>query len=82
MPLEKATMALECILRDIRPKIAIISTPNHDYNRVYGFYVFVFVYPMLLKVFGMHGTFRHDDHHFEMSAEEFEQWYVAYIILS
>ncbi|GMT19382.1 hypothetical protein PFISCL1PPCAC_10679, partial [Pristionchus fissidentatus] len=58
MPLEKATEMLRCVLEKIRPKAYIISTPNHEYN----------------VVFNRNCGFRHDDHHFEFTREEFKNW--------
>jgi len=45
---------------DARPSLVIITTPNADYNTLY---------PTLTA-----GEFRHDDHRFEWSREEFQAW--------
>ncbi|CAJ0577520.1 unnamed protein product, partial [Mesorhabditis spiculigera] len=59
MPLEDADKVLFNILHNIKPKVAIISTPNHEYNQ---------------KFPGMDKKFRHDDHHFEFNTVEFTEW--------
>ncbi len=47
------------ILCDCRPNILIVTTPNADYNPVYGL---------------APGTWRHADHRFEWSRLKFRQW--------
>ncbi|CBY21285.1 unnamed protein product [Oikopleura dioica] len=51
---------LKTIFHDIRPKTAIITTPNGDFNSHWQ------TMP--------HGNFRHDDHRFEWSREEFKKF--------
>ena len=53
--------ALERVVFDFaQPKIVILTTPNVEYNRKYEFLE--------------EGSFRHDDHRFEWTREEFAQW--------
>lgn len=53
--------ALERVLFEFtQPRLIILTTPNIEYNRKY--------------VFLKEGKFRHDDHRFEWTRSEFEQW--------
>ncbi|KAJ1372772.1 hypothetical protein KIN20_035020 [Parelaphostrongylus tenuis] len=47
------------VLRTIQPDLFIISTPNHEYNEAFGL---------------PPGKFRHDDHKFEFSRQQFRNW--------
>ncbi|PYF06198.1 3' terminal RNA ribose 2'-O-methyltransferase Hen1 [Ureibacillus chungkukjangi] len=49
---------IQTILQDYRPRTLIITTPNQEYNEVYG----------------MGGDYRHPDHRFEWTREEFQTW--------
>jgi len=49
---------MQTILQDYRPKLLLITTPNQEYNKVYG----------------MGEGYRHPDHRFEWTREEFVQW--------
>lgn len=44
----------------MKPKIVVFTTPNADMN----------------VLFNMRTQFRHDDHKFEWSRQQFEEWYV------
>lgn len=46
----------------IRPKVAVFTTPNVEYN----------------VLFDMTMQFRHDDHKFEWSRQQFTDWFVFY----
>lgn len=50
----------ENIFGRIQPKLAIFTTPNQEYN---------FIFPSLHN-----NGFRHDDHKFEWTRQEFRQW--------
>ncbi|XP_045619289.2 uncharacterized protein [Procambarus clarkii] len=50
---------VECVFKDISPKLVIITTPNADFNKF---------------IPGRTSTFRHWDHKFEWTATEFYQW--------
>lgn len=59
IPLPNAKKFVENVLGTLMPRIFIFSTPNHEYN----------------AVFGMEpGEFRHGDHKFEMNRKEFSNW--------
>ncbi|CAI5445257.1 unnamed protein product [Caenorhabditis angaria] len=60
MPLASAKQFIDQVLRHLRPRIFIFSTPNNDYNEVFG---------------DEPGTFRHDDHYFEMKIDEFAEYH-------
>lgn len=49
----------------MQPKIVVFSTPNSDYNGLFGGSRF------------MNG-FRHEDHKFEWSQQQFIDWFVLY----
>ncbi|NPC94074.1 3' terminal RNA ribose 2'-O-methyltransferase Hen1 [Bacillus sp. WMMC1349] len=49
---------MKTILQDYRPKVLLITTPNQEYNKVYG----------------MGEGYRHPDHRFEWTREEFYKW--------
>lgn len=51
---------VQCVFQRVRPHLVVVTTPNADFN----------------KFFPNHtpGTFRHWDHKFEWTAEEFQQW--------
>ena len=49
---------MSTILNDYRPKTLIITTPNKEYNAVYE----------------MNESFRHNDHRFEWTRDEFKTW--------
>jgi 3' terminal RNA ribose 2'-O-methyltransferase Hen1 len=49
---------MDTILNDYQPKVLIITTPNKEYNKVYD----------------MDVPFRHNDHRFEWTREEFRNW--------
>ncbi|KAG7162213.1 Small RNA 2'-O-methyltransferase-like 1 [Homarus americanus] len=51
---------VKCVFQDVRPKLIIITTPNADFNKYFPGH--------------MPGSFRHWDHKFEWTAEEFRQW--------
>lgn len=53
----------------IQPKIAIFTTPNVDYNILFG--------KMELE-----NGFRHDDHKFEWTRKQFSDWYTKKITIS
>ncbi|KAF1761523.1 hypothetical protein GCK72_009779 [Caenorhabditis remanei] len=57
--LEDAKKFVNNVLGTLIPRIFIFSTPNHEYNTVFG-----------MKP----GEFRHDDHKFEMNRKEFSDW--------
>ncbi|CAI2347941.1 unnamed protein product [Caenorhabditis sp. 36 PRJEB53466] len=59
IPLDDARKFVANVLGVLMPRIFIFSTPNHEYNAVFG-----------MKP----GEFRHDDHKFEMSSQEFAAW--------
>ncbi|CAL2037130.1 hypothetical protein CAEBREN_20707 [Caenorhabditis brenneri] len=59
IPLEDAKKFVNNVLGVLMPRIFIFSTPNHEYNAVFG-----------MKP----GEFRHDDHKFEMNRKEFSDW--------
>lgn len=44
----------------IRPRVAIFTTPNQEFN----------------EVFLKSNKFRHSDHKFEWTREQFQAWYV------
>ncbi len=50
------------IFGKIRPKIAVITTPNSEFNVLFDFEK-------------DNRKFRHDDHKFEWSRDEFQLWY-------
>ncbi|KAK6011652.1 hypothetical protein OSTOST_23255, partial [Ostertagia ostertagi] len=59
IPKEDATRYVRSVLLNIRPQLFILSTPNHEYN----------------EAFGMpNGKFRHDDHKFEFTRQQFRNW--------
>lgn len=49
---------IKTILTDYQPKVLIITTPNQEYNKVYE----------------MDEVYRHSDHRFEWTREEFKTW--------
>ncbi|KGR75105.1 3' terminal RNA ribose 2'-O-methyltransferase Hen1 [Ureibacillus sinduriensis] len=49
---------METILNDYRPRVLLITTPNREYNEVYK----------------MDEEYRHPDHRFEWTREEFSRW--------
>ncbi len=49
---------MKMILEDYQPKTLIITTPNKEYNALYD----------------LHEHFRHSDHRFEWSRQQFEDW--------
>ena len=49
---------MDTILNEYQPNVLIITTPNKEYNRVYD----------------MAEHFRHNDHRFEWTREEFDHW--------
>lgn len=49
---------METILKDYQPRVLIITTPNREYNQVYD----------------MGEEYRHPDHRFEWTREEFNEW--------
>lgn len=51
----------------MKPKVIVFTTPNSDYNILFGAAKFP-------------TGFRHDDHKFEWSREQFRDWYVRSII--
>jgi 3' terminal RNA ribose 2'-O-methyltransferase Hen1 len=57
---DRVPMAVEVIFGDARPKTVIVTTPNADYNSLF---------PTLPA-----GAFRHPDHRFEWSRQEFAAW--------
>ncbi|KAI7817031.1 hypothetical protein BC939DRAFT_467189 [Gamsiella multidivaricata] len=55
------------VLGKLRPKLVIVSTPNAEFN----------VYFPQLKYGTPEAVFRNDDHRFEWTRQEFEDWYGA-----
>lgn len=55
---ERLPKVFETILRDYRPENLLVTTPNKEYNALYE----------------MDTEFRHGDHRFEWTREEFEAW--------
>ena len=55
---ERLPKVFETILRDYRPKNLLVTTPNKEYNALYE----------------MDTEFRHGDHRFEWTRQEFEAW--------
>ncbi|MCM3572375.1 3' terminal RNA ribose 2'-O-methyltransferase Hen1 [Mesobacillus subterraneus] len=55
---ERLSKVFQTILQDYRPKNLVVTTPNKEYNALYE----------------MDTEFRHGDHRFEWSREEFEAW--------
>ncbi len=55
---ERLPKVFQTILQDYRPKNLVVTTPNKEYNALYE----------------MDTEFRHGDHRFEWSREEFEAW--------
>ncbi|MBT2645000.1 3' terminal RNA ribose 2'-O-methyltransferase Hen1 [Bacillus sp. ISL-41] len=55
---ERLPKVFQTILQDYRPKNLLVTTPNKEYN----------------ALFEMDTEFRHGDHRFEWSREEFEDW--------
>ncbi|MED4400465.1 3' terminal RNA ribose 2'-O-methyltransferase Hen1 [Metabacillus fastidiosus] len=49
---------METIFREYEPKLLIITTPNKEYNELYN----------------MDEHFRHEDHRFEWTREQFQEW--------
>ena len=49
---------MQTILPEYRPKLLLITTPNQEYNKVYQ----------------MEEDYRHPDHRFEWTREEFQNW--------
>lgn len=49
---------MQTILSDYRPRVVLITTPNREYNEVYR----------------MDEQYRHPDHRFEWTREEFSRW--------
>lgn len=50
----------DAVFAGAKPGAVVVTTPNADYNALY---------PTLLD-----GTFRHDDHRFEWTREQFREW--------
>lgn len=48
------------VFEQAKPQTIVLTTPNSEYNALYEFLP--------------EGTFRHDDHRFEWSREEFQKW--------
>uniref|UniRef100_A0A7I4YBZ9 Small RNA 2'-O-methyltransferase n=1 Tax=Haemonchus contortus TaxID=6289 RepID=A0A7I4YBZ9_HAECO len=59
IPKEDAARYVRSVLLNIRPQLFIISTPNHEYNEVFGM---------------AQGQFRHADHKFEFTRQQFKNW--------
>ncbi|VDM61292.1 unnamed protein product [Angiostrongylus costaricensis] len=59
IPKADATRFVRSVLLNVQPELFIISTPNHDYNEAFGL---------------PRGQFRHDDHKFEFSRQDFRLW--------
>ncbi|KJH52869.1 hypothetical protein DICVIV_00914 [Dictyocaulus viviparus] len=59
IPLADATRFARSVLLNIQPDLFIVSTPNHEYNEAFGL---------------PNGHFRHGDHKFEFSRQEFRNW--------
>ncbi|VDO56156.1 unnamed protein product [Haemonchus placei] len=59
IPKEDATRYVRSVLLNIQPQLFIISTPNHEYNEVFGM---------------AQGQFRHADHKFEFTRQQFKNW--------
>ncbi|VDP00058.1 unnamed protein product [Heligmosomoides polygyrus] len=59
IPLEDATRYVHSVLLNVQPQLFIISTPNHEYNEAFGL---------------TNGEFRHADHKFEFTRQEFRNW--------
>ncbi|WKY00378.1 hypothetical protein Q1695_014883 [Nippostrongylus brasiliensis] len=59
IPRESATRYVRSVLLNIQPTLFVISTPNHEYNEVFGL---------------RQGEFRHADHKFEFTRQEFRNW--------
>lgn len=55
---ERLPKALDTILHSYAPESLIITTPNREYNELYD----------------MDNHFRHDDHRFEWTRKEFQDW--------
>ena len=55
---ERLPKIMDLLLRDYKPGVLLITTPNREYNEVYD----------------MQDAKRHDDHRFEWTRAEFEQW--------
>lgn len=55
---ERLPKVMELIFKFYKPETLIITTPNSEYNEIYG----------------MEDEKRHDDHRFEWTREEFRQW--------
>ncbi|MEK4148209.1 3' terminal RNA ribose 2'-O-methyltransferase Hen1 [Robertmurraya sp. FSL W8-0741] len=49
---------MKTILNDYKPKVVMITTPNQEYNKVYK----------------MNEEYRHPDHRFEWTRDEFREW--------
>lgn len=59
MPIEDARLLVKKILKEVNVSQLIITTPNKDFNRFYNF---------------DDDQARHDDHHFELTAAEFNDF--------
>ncbi|MFC7687894.1 3' terminal RNA ribose 2'-O-methyltransferase Hen1 [Ureibacillus sp. GCM10028918] len=55
---ERLPKIMRTILQDYRPRVLLMTTPNQEYNAVYG----------------MDEGYRHPDHRFEWSRDEFYKW--------
>jgi 3' terminal RNA ribose 2'-O-methyltransferase Hen1 len=53
----------QCVFGNARPTAVVVTTPNAEYNQLF---------PLLPA-----GAFRHPDHRFEWSREQFHQWSAA-----
>ncbi|KAL6728235.1 hypothetical protein Aduo_010028 [Ancylostoma duodenale] len=56
---EDATRYVRSVLLNVQPQLFILSTPNHEYNEAFGL---------------PNDHFRHGDHKFEFSRQEFKCW--------
>jgi len=64
MPLEEATDLIVSTIERFNPRRMIITTPNRSFNKWYRFDA-------------LDRQFRHDDHDFELTTEEFESYIMA-----
>ena len=65
---EDATQAALNILSFLQPRLAIFTTPNHEANKV----IYLATKNDRFKV--NHGPFREEDHKFELSRKQFQDW--------
>ncbi|XP_071540770.1 uncharacterized protein Hen1 [Panulirus ornatus] len=60
MQLSELPELVKCVFQDVKPELVIMTTPNADFNKyIPGF---------------TPGKFRHSDHKFEWTAQEFNHW--------